>query len=218
MQQDAAACEKAHKFPDAVIAHLQAGRQEEAVNVTKESFEKCGKLSKNCAAEEAPVVVQELRFGGVALSDKCKAAVRKAQTDKATMKEVRKCENDAKVPEKLLSELNNGDLNMAVASAREGLEKCMKLSDECSFQVAPVLVNQVVTMAMMQAGGMMPVLVQASLEAAEQSKKVKTSLLKIAMEDRRQRLVHKKNGATVMLQRSVYHVNRLILQLAREQM
>lgn len=211
-RKKAAECEQENGYSDQVIEHLQGGQEAEAVAVTAKSFESCGKLSFTCAGEVAPSVVQEIRFSGVAVSDTCRERAAKTQKDEKFMAQVHKCESDEKVAEQLLSALNEGNLRNAVESSEHGLEKCMKLSDVCAFQIAPVLVNQVVTMAMMQQSGMMPVFAAKNLEAAEKKNPLDASLslLAIAMASRKPR-------PPVLLQSrrsSLRHVSRLILELA----
>jgi len=58
-----------------------------------------------------------------------------------------------KLTENVLAALNKGNLKDAISSAETGLEKCMSMSEKCSYQIAPVLVNSVVMRAMMQQGG-----------------------------------------------------------------
>lgn len=219
-QQEAAKCEKDNQLPSKVITYLQAGKKSEAENATKTAFEKCAKMTPECAAQIAPGTVQELRFSGVALSDTCKDAVNKAQSDKAAMQEVRKCEKTENIAKGMISALNNDDLEGAVTAAQTGLEKCMKLSSKCAFQVAPVLINQFVVMSSMNAGGMMPVLVRKSIDSAEEAKLVKTSLLHVATEARRLKWLPSPKGVKrgeVFLQKNVYRVSRLVLSLAREE-
>lgn len=218
-QQAAAQCEKDNQFPNQVITSLQAGKILDAENTTKIAFEKCAKMTSECAAQIAPGTVQELRFSGVALSDGCKDKVNEIQADKAAMKEVRKCEKSENVAQGMISALKDDDLESAVNAAQTGLEKCMKLSHECAFQVAPVLINQFVIMSTMNAQGMMPVLVRKSMDSAEEAKKVKSSLLRVATDGRRLKWVPYKGAkrGAVFLQKNVYRVSRLVLSLARQE-
>jgi enhancing lycopene biosynthesis protein 2 len=201
-QRAAAKCEEDNKMPTQVIDHLQKAQKAEAEAVTKQAFEQCAKMAPECAAQVAPSVVQELRMNGVALSQECKEAVNKAQGDKAAMKEVRKCEKTEGVAKKMMGSLNNEDVDGAVDAAGEGLEKCMKLSKECSFQVAPVLINQFLTMYSMNAGGMMPVLVRTlntTVDAVESARIVNSSLLHVPTDEILLTLVPQAEGAKKVL-------------------
>merc|ERR1719324_2240428 len=143
-------------------------------------------MTPACAEEMAPSVVRELRFTGVALSQECKDAVNKVQEDKANMKQVRKCEKTEGVGKGIMGALNNDDLDGAVLAAEVGLEKCMNISKECSFQVAPVLINQFLTMYSMNTGGMMPVLVRTlntTIDAAEIKTIINGSLLHLPTDE-----------------------------------
>jgi len=209
----AAECEKKNGHADKVLEHLQTGKEAEAVAVTETSFKECAHFSEACAGEVAPGVVQEIRFSGLAVTDKCRTEIRTAQNDTTLMAEAQACEQKEKTSEQLLGALNQGDLDGAVDSAHLSLSKCMKLSDECAFQISPVLVNQVVTMAMMQQSGMMPVF--ASLKAASEKPTTPVTLLKAA-EDEHPARVHKGRAVAFLQTAShgVRRVSRLIMQLA----
>merc|ERR1719486_378947 len=62
------------------------------------------------------------------------------------------CDKKNNLTENVLDSLNKGDLKGAISSAESGLEKCLHMSEKCSYQIAPVLVNSVVMRAMMQQG------------------------------------------------------------------
>merc|ERR1719486_1750754 len=62
------------------------------------------------------------------------------------------CDKKNNLTENVLDSLNKGDLKGAISSAETGLEKCLDMSEKCSYQIAPVLVNSVVMRAMMQQG------------------------------------------------------------------
>merc|ERR1719473_830814 len=98
-------------------------------------------------------------MSGLALSDACRNAADRFQENATLMKASKPCERREKVGEKLMMGIEHGDLSLAIHAVEVGLEKCRKLSKECAFQVAPVLVNQMATMAAMNGGngGMMPV-------------------------------------------------------------
>lgn len=220
-REASAQCEQEQGFADKVIDHLQNGEESEAISVTEDSFHMCAGFSKECAEEVSAGVVQEIRFSGVAVSDSCRAKASKSQQDEKFMTGVHQCEQDKKVAENLLSALNSGDLDKAVGSAEHGLEECMKLPEECAFQIAPVLVNQVVTMAMMQQSGMMPVFVRTNQEVAATKSSAKTlSLLKVAMASRtpRSRVTRRGGRSFALLQqrRPERRVNGLVLELALE--
>lgn len=153
----AAKCENEKGYDEKVLRHLQVGEEAEAVSVTEASFRECAHFSLACAGEVAPGVVQEIRLSGLAVNNSCRTAMGSAQEDEKLMAAAHQCEQAEKVSEKLMGAVNVGNLDDAIDSAHFSLASCMKLPDNCAFQYAPVLVNQVVTMAMMQQTGMMPV-------------------------------------------------------------
>jgi len=171
-EAEAKKCEQDNKFDDQVINHLKTAKQEDAVKVTQQAFQKCGAVSEKCAAQVAPGVVRKLRFAGMALTDDCRSKVKSQRDDPKLMKEVRKCEAKEKVAQHLLMALRQRDLDGSVKAAETGFKKCMKLSDQCAFQVAPVLVNQILTMSMMKTSGVMPVFTVTEMEAVENTKPV----------------------------------------------
>jgi hypothetical protein len=175
-------CEKENKFDEEVVKHLASGKQDEAVKVTQKAFQKCGSLSEMCAAKVSPGVVTKLRFAGVALSDDCRAKVKLNRENATLMKGVRKCEAEEKVASKLMMALRQKDLDGSVKAAEDGFKKCMKLSDQCAFQVAPVLVNQVLTMSMMKTSGVMPVFTIKNVEAVESTRKEQSFLVNVALD------------------------------------
>jgi len=162
--------------------HLEAGEEAEAVSVTEASFKDCAQFSQTCAGEVAPGVVQEIRLSGLAVNSSCRAAMGTAQKNGKTMDAAHQCEQDARVSVKLLGAVSSGNIDKAIEFAHYSLAKCMKLPEDCAFQFAPVMVNQVVTMAMMQQTGMMPVFV--GLKSIPLSSPAAFPIILIAQHDR----------------------------------
>jgi len=225
------ACEEKAQYPQKAIAHLQKGDRVSAIKTIEESFQTCAKFSESCAKELAPQVIQQIEFSGAAVSPQCKQSVAKVQKDQNKMKEVMKCEKDVKVVEKVLVSLNKDDLKSAVDAAHTGLEKCMGLSDQCADQLAPVVVNQVVMRALMEAqkqqGGpeevpMTTVFARASATVLASKPADKLSLIGAALDQRALKgtgsgtVTPKQNGVS-LLQRARLpkrFVSRMIMQFA----
>jgi hypothetical protein len=232
VQQKSATCEKEGQYPDKVVQSLKGGDEKGATNLVEEMFTKCASFSEKCAKEVAPGLVMELRFSGVAVSEKCLAEVGKTQNDPAAQQKAAKCQAEEKVGENILMALNKNDMKGAMNVADESLQKCLGCSKNCSWQLAPVLVNDVVMQAM-----------QAQAAQQQQQQTPQTivlaapqpgfNLLKLAIEDRQKKTASllsmavpkvmlptgKKLRAPVLLQTSSNHwVSKLLLSLAREQM
>lgn len=175
-QADAAACEKKGKFDEQVLSRLKAGEQEAAVKATSQAFVKCGGLSETCASKVAPGVVRKLRLAGLPITDECESKLKTTRKDEKLMKSARKCETDEDVGQKVMLALSQRDVDGSIEIAEDGYKKCMKLSKVCSFQVAPVLVNRILTMSVMRTSGVMPVLTVTSAQVLEGSGQTSTSL------------------------------------------
>jgi len=142
---DIMACEEKNQVDKKVIAHLQNGDKSDAISVMEESFQKCAKMSKECAKEIAPVVIQDIQSSGAAVSETCRQAMAKVLDDEKKMKEVDLCDTKGKYKEKVQAAMSKDDLDSAVDIAETSLEKCWGLSEKCAAQVAPVVVQEVET-------------------------------------------------------------------------
>jgi len=148
----AAKCEQDGQYPQKAIASLQNGDDKGATGHIEDLFVNCAQLPKECAAKVAPELVIQLRFSGAAVSDECAQKMEEVQKDESKAKEMEQCDKKNKLTENVLVALNKGDLKGAIGEAETGLEKCLGMSEKCSYQIAPVLVNSVVMRAMMQQG------------------------------------------------------------------
>lgn len=147
-RQAAHICEQKGKFENRTISALQNEDTKNAVEVTTQLLEQCGNFSHACAKEAADGVVVQLRFSGIAVSDKCSDEMRSAQEDQERMKKTSQCDDTKQYSKQTLVALNDHNLDGAVDAAQQGLVNCMNISKKCSFQVAPVLVNEAVMEAM----------------------------------------------------------------------
>merc|ERR1719395_455336 len=92
VQKASAKCEQEGQYPDKVVARLKEGDESGATKLVEEMFQKCASFSEACAAEVAPGLVMELRFSGVAVSEKCLAEVSKVQQDPEAQQVAAKCQ------------------------------------------------------------------------------------------------------------------------------
>jgi hypothetical protein len=235
-QKKSAECEQKGQYPDKVLALLKKGDEAGATKLVEEMFHKCADFSDKCAAEVAPGLIMELRFSGVAVSEKCMAEVAKVQKDPKAQEAAAKCQQEEKVGENILMALNKNDLKSAMKSADSSLQKCMKCSDNCAWQLAPVLVNDVVMQAMaaqQQAQAGQPQQTPTTVVLAAPKAGVVPQVLKLAIESHKKAasllnmavpkvaLPAEKNlrHSPVLLQTSSkVWVSKLLLMLARQQL
>lgn len=219
------ACEEKAQYPQQAIGHLQKGDRVAAIATIEESFQKCAKFSETCSKELAPVVIQQLEFSGMAVSDTCKQSLAKVRNDKKKLKEVEMCEQKDKVMEKMLTALNKDDLKGAVGAAKSGLQKCMGLSDACAGQIAPVIVNQAVMAALReqqkqqgapQEAPMTVVFTSAASAVLDSKTAGKVSLIRSALDQRVRTAFPKKKHATLLqkVRAPKQFVSRMIMQMA----
>lgn len=217
-RKDAAKCEQANGYDDSVIDQLRQGEEGNAVAITEDTFLTCAKFTPECAGEVAPGVVQEVRFSGVIVTEQCRALVKKAQEDKEKLAKAQKCEEESQVSMKLLNALNVGDLDGAVGAAEMSLHKCLELSSDCAFQIAPILVNKVVTMAMMKQTGMMPVFVARNFDSITATPSPEERSLLAALQELVQpqpmRKARKDGAVLLQRRRGAPRVSRMVLELA----
>jgi len=187
VQKASAKCEKEGKYPDQVVALLKKQDEAGATKKVEEMFTKCAKFSETCAKQVAPGLVMELRFSGAAVSEECVAAVGKVQQDPEAQKVAAKCQAEEKVGENILMALNKNDLKSAMSVADNSLQKCLKLSKGCAWQLSPVLVNDVVMQAMQaQAAQQQQPQAQQTivLAAGKAGSAVSPMVLKLALESK----------------------------------
>lgn len=238
VQKASAECEQKGQYPDKVVKLLKKGDEAGATKLVEEMFQKCAKFSDKCAAEVAPGLIMELRFSGVAVSEQCLAEVSKVQKEPENQKFAAQCQAEQKVGENILMALNKNDIKGAMDVADNSLQKCLKMSKDCSWQLAPVLVNDVVMQAMQAQAAQQQQPQQSPmtvvLAAPHPGFAVSPQVLKLAIQDRQAKKTAsllsmavprvmlptgKKLRAPVLLQTSSnVWVSKLLLSLARQQL
>merc|ERR1719235_626973 len=93
-QKAVAACEDKGGYTQLAIKHLQTGNKTAALKTVRESFQVCARLSETCAKEMASLVVTQMLFSGVAVSDTCRKSAEAVQKDQQKKEEVAKCEQE----------------------------------------------------------------------------------------------------------------------------
>jgi len=240
VQEASAKCEQKGQYPDKVVGLLKKGDEAGATKLVEEMFQKCASFSEKCAAEVAPGLIMEIRFSGVAVSEKCLEDVGKVQKDPKAQQFAAECQAEEKVGENILMSLNKNDIKSAMNFADHSLQKCLKMNEKCAWQLAPVLVNDVVMQAMQAQAAQQGQQQQQApmtvvLNAPHTGFAVSPQVLKLAIEERQSKknasllnmavpklmLPTGKNHlrAPVLLQTSLkFRVSKLLLALAREQL
>lgn len=155
----AEACEQKEDWVKTAIAKLQTGDVKSAESAVEATFSKCAKPGEKCAKQVAPSAVMKLRLSGMAVEQKCvKVAKEKVQTTKRDAKWEACQKSTAK---DVAASLQKQDLNGAMMAAQDGLGTCYDVKVPCDFQLAPMLVMQ---------------LVQASAEAQQRKPKLEPEL------------------------------------------
>jgi len=198
VQKAAAECEKKGQYPDKVLALLKKGDEAGATSLTEEMFKKCAKFSDKCASEVAPGLIMELRFSGLAVSDTCAQEAGKVEKDPELQQFAAECQTEEKVGENILMALNKNDLKSAMGVAETSLTKCLKMSEGCAWQLAPVLVNDVVMQAMQSQAAQSGQQQQQQtpqtivLTASQKKQAVAPQILKLAIQS------HQKKAASLL--------------------
>lgn len=143
-------CELESGLTQKAVDSLLLAKRTDALATVANSFEECVKVSSGCAEEIAPKVVLQMRLSGVAVDETC-MKVAQAQTQKLPSDDTVKCqENTTKF---MVDGLVKQDLEGALVVAQTGLGKCHKLESPCDFQLAPILVVQILQAAQQQQQG-----------------------------------------------------------------
>jgi hypothetical protein len=140
-QKNAAKCEKEGKFVEKVVADIEKDDDAAAKAQVETLFTKCASMPSDCADRAAPQLIEMLRLSGAAVSDKCRAEVKKPQEDAKLMMEAGNCDSKNNISEHTLSALDAGNLTAARGFSEKALVQCMHISKECAHQAAPAFLN-----------------------------------------------------------------------------
>lgn len=139
-------CEQSGGHVNRSILALQHGDTKAASKSVVQTFVDCASLSTACAEAMAPGLVQKMRLSGVTVDHQCELAAK--NLDDGTHKPATNatavtaaCEKNT--TRKLIGQLQHDDLEAAMLEAQQGLEFCNGVSGPCDFQLAPMLVTQI---------------------------------------------------------------------------
>lgn len=168
-------CENDKGYTKHAIAALQHANATDALTAIEKTFHECGALSVECAKEMAPEVELKMRLSGVTVESQCAKKAREAQAKMAASKGGHCQENATK---SMVKELAKQNLEGAMTAAMGGLSTCNSLGSPCDYQIAPILVMQVMqAQEVEQEEAMMRALVNGLRQAAERSARLTSGRL-----------------------------------------
>jgi hypothetical protein len=136
-------CEQEAGHTNRSIAALQRGDTKAASEAVIQTFHDCASLSTKCAEAMAPGIVQKMRLSGVTVDHQCELVAKRLDGDAHARisNATETCEKNS--TRSLIAQLQHDDLDGAMGVAQKGLEACNGLAAPCGFQLAPLLVTQV---------------------------------------------------------------------------
>lgn len=174
-------CEEQNGYTKHAIAALQHANATDAMVSIEKTFRECGALSVDCAKEMAPEVELKMRLSGITVESQCAKKAREAQS-KMAKGNAGHCQENA--TKSMVNELAKENLDGAMAAAMGGLSTCNSLGSPCDYQIAPILVMQLMqAKEVEQEEAMMHALVNGLRQAAERTAKL-TSGDKLLMSSR----------------------------------
>jgi len=160
-------CEDQNGYTKHAVAALQHANATDALASIEKTFRECGALSVGCAKEMAPEVELKMRLSGITVESQCAKKAREAQSKMSKGKGGHCQENATK---SMVNELAKENLDGAMTAAMSGLSTCNSLGSPCDYQVAPILVMQLMqAKEVEQEEAMMHALVNGLRQAAERS-------------------------------------------------
>lgn len=133
-------CEEKKGHSDKAIEALQDMDTDLAIKNIEKTFHECGGISKKCSRELAPEEMLKIRLSGVTMEQKCADVA--AEQDTEPDSEAVTCQT--KMGQSIVEALMRGDVETALDQAQDGLSECNKIKHPCDFQLAPLLVGQLI--------------------------------------------------------------------------
>jgi len=133
-------CEEKKGHSDAAIEALQDMDSDLAVKHIEKTFHECGRISKKCSIQLAPEEMLKIRLSGVTMEQKCADIA--AEQDMEPNSKTVACQME--MGQDIVKALMKGDVEVALNQAQDGLSTCNKIKHPCDFQLAPLLVGQLI--------------------------------------------------------------------------
>lgn len=168
--KQAKACEesKNSSYVQQTFDALQRADKAAALAAAATSFHKCAGLSATCAKEVAPQVVLKFRLSGATVSKSCaQAGEKRAAAEAHSVDRKEPCQENT--TRAMIQDLGRQDLEAAMDAAQLGLATCAKIEHPCDFQLAPILVMQLMQVVQQQEQEQITEVLFAGMRAAEQA-------------------------------------------------
>jgi hypothetical protein len=165
---EAQACEEKAAYTEQATAALKLADQPAALVAVESAYHRCMGLSQSCAKQAAPQLVTKVRFSGVAVTQQCKIASGAVKSGADT----NTCERNMTTA--MVADLKRQNIDAVMLAAQHGLSSCYHVVHPCDFQLAPILVMQLIQSVMGQAQQQIAQVLLAGINAAED---VSTNLL-----------------------------------------
>lgn len=161
---EAEACERGADHTQQAVTALQQADTPAALTTIEGAYHKCMGLTKSCAREVAPQLVHKLRLSGMTITKECGKVAEEASTDGSEV--TNECQNN--MTGYMIRELKSKNIDGMMEVARHGLNSCNQVKHPCDFQLAPMLVMQLIQMAMGQRQQQITEVLLAGLHQAEE--------------------------------------------------
>lgn len=156
-------CEAKTGYSTKAVDALRDAKPEGALGFVEKTFHECAGISADCAKQVAPGVVLKMRLSGVAISDSCKKV---AGSQTAPKENSEACRQN--MTQGMTGSLQKQDLDGAMSAAQHGLHSCQKIEAPCDFQLAPVVVMQMLQASMQQEQQQITEVLLAGLHKAQE--------------------------------------------------
>lgn len=133
-------CEEKKGHSDRAIEALQEMDTDLAIKNIEKTFHECGRISKKCSKELAPEEMLKIRLSGVTMEQKCADVAAEQDVDP----DAKAVACQTKMGQGIIDALLIGNVVDALDLAQDGLSKCNKIKHPCDFQLAPLLVGQLI--------------------------------------------------------------------------
>jgi len=141
MSEKANGCLDSQGYNKAVQKALYKGDRKKAMTEAATGFMECANISEVCANEEAEVIIFNVMLAGGAVEEACWQELNGKEAVES--KGLQECQDNAMF--NLVTKLNRDDFDGALdVAAREHFQGCFGISEQCSVQLAPVLINEIV--------------------------------------------------------------------------
>jgi hypothetical protein len=164
--KSAKACEESTGYMNHTLEALRHADEHAALTAATAFHQECAGLSPTCAKEVAPHVVMNFRLSGLTISEVCGEAGKKSTEAEAKGKPSEKKPCQENTTKAMVKGLRSKDMEATLDAAEHGLASCAGIEHPCDFQLAPVLVMQLVQAIQVQEEAQIAEVLFAKLRAS----------------------------------------------------